>query len=75
MWNTLFEFRATVYEELLEKCQDAGFGIIEGLEPFKDTLFVTGCGYSFYGAHWIPLYLSLFPKEAKKYKDVNYSMM
>jgi hypothetical protein len=67
MWNTCFEFKNEEQEDVIQAAIDAGFGIIEGLEPFNTVLFVSGCGYSFYGAHWIPLYLNLpWNKDAKK---------
>lgn len=75
-WNTLFEFRDSYFnenEEKIQKCIEAGFGIIEDCEDFNTTLFVGGAGYSFYAQHWIPLYLSLYPMEAEKYKGINYS--
>jgi hypothetical protein len=75
MWNTCFEFKHSESEEIIQLAVEAGFGVIEGLEPFETILFVSGCGYSFYGAHWIPLWLSL-PWNAEKrefYKDVDYS--
>jgi len=75
MWNTLFEFRWDASEEWLVKAEKAGFGVIERLEDFNPTLFVAGCGYSFYGTHWIPLYLSIFEAEAEYYKNVKYDMM
>lgn len=77
MWNTCFEFKENVYEDILKTAMDAGFGIIENLGEFNQILFVAGAGYSFYGAHWIPLFLNL-PWNAdlkKKYKGVDYKMM
>lgn len=59
MWNTCFEFKNDEREDIIQAAIDAGFGVIEGLEPFNQILFVAGCGYSFYGAHWIPLFLNL----------------
>ena len=59
MWNTCFEFKNDEREDVIQAAIDAGFGVIEGLEPFNQILFVAGCGYSFYGAHWIPLFLNL----------------
>lgn len=59
MWNTCFEFKHEENEDVIQAAVDAGFGIIEGLEPFNTILFVKGCGYSFYGAHWIPMFLNL----------------
>ncbi|MGM0496245.1 MAG: hypothetical protein ACQERX_06240 [Bacillota bacterium] len=77
MWNTCFEFKHDESEEVIQAAEKAGFGIIEDLDDFNTILFVSGAGYSFYGAHWIPLFLSL-PWNSdlrEKYKDVNYSMM
>ena len=77
MWNTCFEFRSSWdgnNEETIQKAIEAGFGIIEGMEDFNTLLFVAGAGYSFYGQHWIPLFLSM-PYNSdlrKKYKDVNF---
>ena len=74
MWGTVFEYRGgNASEEFIEKAQAAGFGIIERMEDFNTTLFVTGCGYSFYGAHWIPLYLTLFESEKEKWANVDFS--
>lgn len=74
MWSTLFEFRdRTIPENWYEAIEKAGFGIIEGLEPFNTTLFVAGAGYSFYASHWIPLYLNIFEDKAIKYVGVNYN--
>lgn len=75
MWNTCFEFRDEPSEEVIQAAIDAGFGIIEGLDDFNTILFSSGCGYSFYGAHWIPLFLNLpWNKDLKKQaKEVNYS--
>ncbi len=77
MWNTLFEFKEEPSEEVIQAAIDAGFGVIEGMEDFKTTLFVSGCGYSFYGAHWIPLYLALpwNTDEAKTFEGVKFDMM
>lgn len=77
MWNTCFEFKHEPSEDILKAAEEAGFGIIENLGDFNPILFVAGCGYSFYAAHWIPLYLALpwNTKEAEKYKGVNYEMI
>lgn len=77
MWNTCFEFKDNESEEVIQAAISAGFGVIENLGDFNQILFVSGCGYSFYGAHWIPLFLNL-PWNSdlkKKYANVNYSMM
>jgi len=77
MWNTCFEFKQNESEDVIKAAQEAGFGIIEGLDDFNQILFVRGCGYSFYGAHWIPLYLHLpwNKSELEKHKDLDYSMV
>jgi len=79
MWNTLFEFKNEEREEVISAAVKAGFGIIEGLDPFNTILFVSGAGYSFYSAHWIPMYLEL-PwntdiKERVKELKINYQGM
>jgi len=77
MWNTLFEFKEEPSGGEIDAAKKAGFGIIEGLEDFNTMLFVSGCGYSFYGAHWIPMFLALpwNEKSREEYKGVDYSMM
>ena len=74
MWNTLFELREN-WSAVTENAEKCGIGVISGCEDFNDMLFFRGCGYSFYGAHWIPLYLAIFEDEAKKYEGVKYEMM
>ena len=59
MWNTLFEFKSEPSEEMIQSAIDSGFGVIEGMADFGVTLFVSGAGYSFYGQHWIPLFLRM----------------
>lgn len=73
MWNTLFEFRHEPNEKVIQACLDAGFGVIEGLDDFNTTLFVSGCGYSFYAQHWIPTWLNLPWTDNEKYKDTKYN--
>ena len=77
MWNTLFEYRYSPSSTslVLDKARDAGFGVIEETEHFKPMLFLAGCGYSFYSAHWIPLYLALYPDKAKEYAGVDFDMV
>lgn len=76
MWGTVFEWRSqSDASYFADKAVEVGFGIIEGLESFNTTLFIEGAGYSFFGAHWIPLYLSCYKHEAEKYEGVDYSMM
>ena len=72
MWNTCFEFKVEPSEDVIQAAIDAGFGIIEGLEPFNTILFVSGAGYSFYGQHWIPLFLNLpWNEDIKKQVEEN----
>lgn len=67
MWNTLFEWKEKSTEEWNELAMKAGFGLINECGNFNDTLFVAGAGYSFYGQHWIPLFLSLpYNKKLRK---------
>ena len=75
MWNTLFEFKDEPSEEIIQSAIDAGFGVIEGMDDFNTTLFLSGCGYSFYGAHWIPLFLALpwNSDDKEKFSGVDYS--
>lgn len=72
MWNTLFEFKDEPSEETIQKAIDSGFGVIEGMDDFNTTLFVSGCGYSFYAQHWIPLWLRLPYTDNEKYSDTKY---
>lgn len=65
MWGTIFEFRHEPPEELIEACVNAGFGVIESCEHYNTSLFVSGAGYSFYGAHWIPAYLEYYDRDGK----------
>jgi hypothetical protein len=75
LWNTLFEFRQDYFnsEEDSEKCLNVGLGLIEGLEPFNNMVFMTSGGHSFYSSYWIPLYLEIYPDEKEKYKEVDFS--
>ncbi len=77
MWNTCFEFKRKEYDNVIEAAMEAGCGVIEGLGDFNQILFFSGCGYSFYGAHWIPLFLNLpWNKALKaKYAGVKFDMM
>ena len=77
MWNTLFEFKEEPSEEVKQAAINAGIGLIEGLGNFNTMLFFSGCGYSFYGAHWIPMYLNLpWNTELKKRcKNIKYDIM
>lgn len=81
MWGTCFEFKYSTSEEIKSAAQAAGFGLIEGgerdLEDYNTILWVGGCGYSFYGQHWIPLFLSLpwNEKLREEYAGVEFGMM
>jgi hypothetical protein len=73
MWNTLFEFREKPSEKVLEAAIRAGLGVICESDYYNAMLFVRGAGYSFYSAHWIPMYLELPWVDASKFKDIDYS--
>ena len=77
MWNTCFEWRDSYRneDETNEKVINVGCGVIEGLEPFNNLIFMTSAGHSFYSSYWIPLYFSLFPNEEEKYKGIDYSSL
>jgi len=73
MWNTLFEFRDSMYNNEIKNCMEVGLGVVEGLEPFNNMVFMTSCGHSFYSAYWIPLYFALNNNAKEKYKGIDYS--
>lgn len=73
LWNTLFEWRSEPPQEFIENGIDSGFGVIEGMDDFNTTFFVSGAGYSFYTQHWIPLYLKCIHGAAEKYAGINFS--
>lgn len=75
MWSTLFEFRHSPSRETLNAARKAGFGIINESEDYQAMLFVKGAGYSFYGAHWIPMYLNLPWVDQDKYQGIDYSSL
>jgi hypothetical protein len=60
MWGTLFECEDRwLGENILEKLQgvyDCGFTVLDGFDELNVCLGVAGAGYSFYDAHWQPLY-------------------
>ena len=75
MWGTLFELRHADYPND-DACREAGFVVISAFGPFNAMLGVAGCGYSFYGAHWIPLWLSLQDDETRqRFADVHTDSM
>ena len=63
MWNTVFEARDSYLSKWIEKNVDElyniGIGVMLGGDNFNNMLFISGCGYDFYEAHWIPLYTQL----------------
>ena len=73
MWSTLFEFRDKPSEEIISAAEEAGFGIIESSDFYNTMLFVKGAGYSFYSAHWIPMYLGLPWVDNSDYKNIDFS--
>lgn len=75
MWNTLFEFRESFYNNDTKACMEVGLGVIEGLEPFNNMLFMSSAGHSFYSAYWIPLYFALNTNAKEKFKGVDYSSL
>lgn len=60
MSSTLFEFKsefdATWAMERIDELYNIGIGVIEGFENLNACLFISGCGYDFYEAHWMPLH-------------------
>ena len=73
MWNTLFEFKNEPSAKIIKIAQNCGFGIISSNDNYNTMLFVRGAGYSFYGQHWIPMYLQLPWVNSEDYTGVNYS--
>ncbi len=74
IYGTCFEWRDSYRneQETTDKVLSLGCGVIDGLEPFNNMMFMTSGGHSFLSAYWIPLYLSLFPSETEKYSGLNY---
>ena len=63
MWNALFEFDNwgdDFVRNNIEVLQSIGFVVIEPFSDFDWMLGFRGCGYSFYDAHWIPMYIDVF---------------
>lgn len=76
MWNTCFEFRHEPSEEEIQAGVKAGFGVIRGVDGFNTLLFASGCGYSFYGAHWIPMIINFgYMVTPEEVEGVKYDMM
>jgi hypothetical protein len=72
MWGTLFHYRGWGHDGFIEAAKKARFIVIKGVPEFDGVMLgVQGAGYSFYGAHWIPLYLALFERE-DEFKGVSF---
>lgn len=71
MHSTLFEFKSEPTQSYIDHFIAAGFGVIEKSDYWNTTLFVSGAGYSFLGAHWIPAFLSAHTYEAEKYSHIS----
>jgi hypothetical protein len=60
MWGTIFECEDNwLGEEILnniESVQNIGFIVMDDFDELNVCLGVAGAGYSFYDAHWTPLY-------------------
>jgi hypothetical protein len=74
MWNTLFEWRDSYYNnsDVTNIVLSKGCGVVEELDGFNNLIFMKSAGHSFYSSYWIPLYLDLYPDEEEKYSDINY---
>ena len=55
MWNTLFESTYNNPEKMVDELYEIGIGVIQGKDSLDAMLFITGAGYDFYEAHWIPM--------------------
>jgi hypothetical protein len=81
MWGTVFHFRETAYDHFRTAAEGAGFVLIEDVPEFEGSviLAVNGGGYSFFSAHWIPLYLAMYGPHNQdlraKYAGVDYQMV
>jgi len=73
VWSTLFEFKEEPGRNVIEAAKEAGFGVVSESEYYNTLLYSSGCGYSFFGAHWIPLYLSLPWIDEKSFSEIDYS--
>ena len=63
IWNALFEFDDwgdELVNSNVELLQAIGFVVIQPFNEFDWMLGFRGCGYSFYDAHWIPMYIDVF---------------
>lgn len=59
MWGTMWSFGNSIdnywLENHIQEMSNCGFRIYEH-EEYGYFFGIDGCGYDFYGAHWIPLY-------------------
>ncbi|TSC54107.1 MAG: Uncharacterized protein LiPW30_763 [Parcubacteria group bacterium LiPW_30] len=59
MWSTLFEAKDEFLSDKLKKYKnemaEVGIYLME-IEETNAMMFICGCGYDFYQAHWVPLY-------------------
>lgn len=59
MWGTMWSFGSSIddywLENHIQEMSNCGFRIYEH-EEYGYFFGIDGCGYDFYGAHWIPLY-------------------
>jgi len=60
MWNTVFEAKDNFTSEKIindiDGLYNLGIGVIAPTGNTNACLFIAGCGYDFYDAHWIPLF-------------------
>jgi len=72
MWGTLFHFRGNACSDFIESAKEAGFLVIQDVPEFDGVMLgVQGAGYSFYGAHWLPLYVAVLGLK-EKFKGVSF---
>ena len=61
MWGTVFEAKDNFLSEKImadiDKLYDLGIGVIAPSDDVNACLFIAGCGYDFFDAHWIPLFI------------------
>lgn len=59
MWGTVFEAKCSFTSEKVcnhvDELYELGIGVIDGKDNMNCLLFIAGCGYDFYDAHWIPM--------------------
>lgn len=73
IWSTVFEDRNGFGEEFYEKAEELGLVVIENADDDLGTMLgISGAGFDFYDAYWIPLYLSLYfnEKDRERYEQI-----